>query len=492
METQSEVGYHKNRQDSHSATKKADEQSINQRTNKFSKRSEVMNANKLFLSGLMAILSIILMVSLVGAQTFKNGGTLINAANKLLTAANFQNYKAGLGTVHNAGTLNVSGTFTNGDGSLNSVFSNYYGATGGTAYIGTLVQNTGASGAVNNDSGATPVLGWIKLTGATPLTLTTTGFASTKGRVEFGGATTQTIPAPVGGYGVLITSGTGAKSLGAATTINDSGRIAGAALKVNGYTLAVTGSGITVVTAGTDTVDASTASSIVQYNGTGNQNVAPGSYNALVLANGVSQTKKTVPGNLHLLTSLSIGATDSLDVSGGSQLNIGSSVTTFTNDGTVAASGDVIFNATVTNAGGFTYYATSTTQNIGASQYTNLTLQGGGAKVFANAAYTVSGNYTVAGGTGTRTYTVGNSIEFNGSTDQSVAGELYYKLIIGNTGAVATLAANTQATNTSNNDALWVKSGAVLVIPSGITMQTNTGDLSNDGTITNNGTILVQ
>ena len=491
-----------------------------------------MNTNSFARTILAVFVGLFLFTGVDFGQTFKNGGTLINGSGKTIMATNFQNFGTAAGTLHNGGTLNVSGTFTNGNGTLNSTFNNFYGPlVGGTAVIANFVQNSSVD--AYNDSSTT--IGYLKLTATgSPITSTAGSLSTPKGRVEYGAAGNQTVAAVTGGYGTLISTGSGVKTIGSAVAINDSGRIQGSPLKVNGVALTVHGSGIATVTA-SDTIDASSPSSSVAYDADAAQSVAPGTYLSLTLSGGTAhRTKAVSSGDLNLVPttgSLTLSDTNEvLDIAGASSNFRASSVATFANSGTIRIAGSAFFTSGIT-AGSFDYYGSA--QTIGGAIYNNLTLSGGtGAKTYGGNT-SVTGTYDVSGMTGTssRSYAsvtftyAGTGASQNVVAGTSLAHEVYFDLAFSGVatksiptssfldattvqlnagGAVTNNATFAVGTGGLTNSITFNNAGPLTITGAGATGITNggtlantstisltTSDFNNNGTLSNDGTITV-
>jgi hypothetical protein len=183
--------------------------------------------------------------------------------------------------------------------------------------------------------------------------------------------------------------------------------------------------------------------------------------------------------------------------------------TTLANNGAIKVAGNALFNTSITNAGTF-YYNGALAQNIGAATYADLILGNAGSKTFPNGTTAVTGNFAINGGSGARSYgtgtfqfagTTGNQavtnlaesfyiVQFAGAATKSLAGTAFSANQIdlnSGTGVVTNNVTTVTLTNVANVS-LTLASGTELDNSFGMTINMN-GDLQNDGTLSNAGTI---
>ncbi len=433
------------------------------------------------------------------AQTLKNKGTFINTGTA--TYNTITNYQAGTGgTIANSGILTASSTFDNNN--AGSVVRNYIGGTSaGTIQAATLSNGVGT---YDNDSLNTYV-GLTRVSGS----FTNSGTIDTdSGAVEYYGGAGQTV-LPLT-YGTLVSSVGGTKTMSGTVTVLDTFRITTGATFALGATtdsLAIRATSQTVV--GTFT----TSLGAINFFADANQSIQGGQYQRLYLSGATAARSKTTTSGLSFASSgvLNVAANDTLVVSGGN-LDLSTNSPTFTNNSAIKVLVDASFHGGITTAGTF-YYAGTGGQNIGAVTYANLRLGGSGGKTLPNGStVAVTGTYSIDAGAGARTYT-GNTFQFAGTSgSQTISGlsETFNllqfagaatKTISGTSlgaarvdilGASGTVTNNLTTFTITNISAIsfTVASGTTFVQGTG-TLTTTGGDVENDGTFENNGTITV-
>ncbi len=379
-----------------------------------------------------AFIAVFVALFLVGssamAQKIKNSGTIINTST--LSATNFDNFKAGAagGKLHNNGAVTVSNDFTNGNGTENGEVHNQYSVTAGSMDISNNFANSGGLTYNSNTSSL------IKIGGALSNT-TAANFSTDSGKVEYQGTSTS-VSATVKNatYGGLILSGAATKTLAASVDVNYQVDIGtGATFAVAANTLTLNGvSTPTVFGAGTGTFDA--GSGTVIYNRNDDMNVRAGTYLNLQLADGGT---KSATGNIVFNASGSLTNDGKFDLSTHTlDLSAGTPITISSND-TLRTQGSVSVGANTYTFPGLVLYENTTSQTVASANYADLQLAGGGGgAVFTmGSAVSVSGTYSVSGGTDDRVYSANTTnFTYNGTgLSQSIVGDDYYDLSLSGT-----------------------------------------------------------
>ncbi|MEX1274536.1 MAG: hypothetical protein WEB62_01295 [Bacteroidota bacterium] len=260
-------------------------------------------------------------------------------------------------------------------------------------------------------------------------------------------------------YNHLSLSGTGTKTFGAGTTsiagdLTISGGAAADATTNSGtvdyngggsqavgatdyYNLTFSNAGVKTLAAGSigvantfsitgsATADAVTNSATVDYNGAGNQSVRGLGYHHLTLSNAGTKT----------FDSGTTGIAGNLTISG-------------------SAAADAISNSTTIDFDG------SAGQTVGAVDYHHLSLSNAGTKVFASGTTRVAGNLTVAGSAAGDAAANSTTVEFNGSSAQTVAAMAFHHLTASNGSSkilgagTTTIAGNLMVTGGASIDAM--------------------------------------
>jgi fibronectin-binding autotransporter adhesin len=476
-----------------------------------------MKTTRGFSTWTSVVIVLVLAVSIAVGGNIKNAGTINNSSNTTVTGF-FENFKLAAGGIFN----NTGGTY-----SVGSYFSNNNtGGTDGQASIsgGTLA----VTGVYTNDNGTTTNTATIQV--AADITNVAGTFTTSSGTVEYNGAgAAQSVMATT--YGGLKVTATGTKTLAGSATVNTTFVVSAGTLAVGTNSLDIKTA--TITSGGT----LSAASGTVSYTGTGAQQVFPASYGVLTLSGSGSVTKTVTGGNISVATTLNNPSTITLDV-GANNFSTGASanVADAVNPGTVKVAGTVTFGQASPDIGG-TFDYSGAGQAIALAQYKTLSISGTGSPSFGASEYKVSGSFTIPG-TATPTFAAGNTIHYNGPGAQTVAA-LSYKLLkfseagtksISGAVTAAAAAAGSVAVDivSTNSPTLTIATGASLGITlgqlqnasivningtgsmtltngnllnlSGANLNVNaagstltlTGDLENDGTITNAGTISVQ
>ena len=407
------------------------------------------------------------------------------ASSQTINAVNYYNLicsGGGARTLSSSGTIGISGTFTPGGGS--------YSITGSTIdYNGTSSQTIAAfnynnitiSGARTSNSVTLQSGGTIGIAGtfSPNATFTSGGYIITNNQIEFNGSGSQTIPAF--NYYYLVSSNSGARTLASSGTIgiassftpgsnsytitnstieyNGSGSQTIVAFDYNNLSSSNTGAR-TLSSAGTIGVAGAftpgnnsytVAGSTINFNSTEIQTIPAFNYHHLTRSNN---------GITFLATSGIIGIAGTF-TPGGSGYDLTGSTIEFNGSGTqtiplfnynnlsssntgarILQSGIISIGiAGAFSPGSNTYTITGNTiefngsgsQTIPAFNYNNLTSSNTGARTLAS-----SGTIGIAGAftTGTNSYTVtGNTIDYNGSSSQTISAFNYNNLTSSSTGA---------------------------------------------------------
>ncbi len=312
------------------------------------------------------------------SMTVNNGGLVVNilsgqsltlSGNLSLTGGTF-NTAADFPTV--TGTTNISGGtvgFTVSSGNQNVPALSYNNLTFSGGGTRTLASGTTQIGAAFTVSGPT-------VDATTNSTI-----------VDFNGSS-QTVPAL--SYYNLTFSGTGTKSLASGTT----------------------GIANTLTVGGLVTVDATTNSTTLNYNGSGAQTVRAIIYHHLTLSN--SGTKTFASGTTEIRGNFTVSG----------------------------ATADATTNSTTITFNG------SGAQDVAAASYYNLTFDNSGTKTFVSGTSSISNVFTVTGSAAANATTNSTTIQYNGSSSQNVAQIDYHHLTL-TTDGVKTFAAGT--TNIAGN-----------------------------------------
>lgn len=391
------------------------------------------------------------------ASIFRRGLSVIIALFVIAGLAMSQNFVLGGGTITNSGTIKVKGNITN---------SGVAGATtiGGTVQLkanGAQGVGTATNGAINfstlvipNSAGNTKtfnvnstVSSSIDIAasagassqydiGSNSLTLSgtiantgtaTAPYAFSSGSVTYNGGA-QTVWGSSGfTYGSLTVDQAGAKTLNGDVTVSTAVAATNSAnLTINGNTLTVNGSTYNV---SGGTVTGSATSNIV-LNGSGNLATfsVTGGLNNLTLNRTGDQV--TLAADLSLAGALTLTA---------GTFSAGTQTLTLNGTGSV-----------ISGAGTFTSSSTGTVnyaqnaQNVYAANYGNLTF-GTGLKTFPASTVGIAGSLTP----GTATYSMtGNTVDFNGTSAQSIPAFTFNDLNITNAGGTVTA---TGAVTVGNN-----------------------------------------
>lgn len=320
----------------------------------------------------------------------------------------------------NGVTLTLLGTGFTNSGTV------IFGGTGQITLAGAAPSLKSVTIANTHASGVTPAAGW-----------TLTGDLNVNSGATFHGGSglTHAISGNISVNGTL-SGGTSSVILGGTTDIGGSGTISFNHLTIGGTVRALAGVGLTGSLTNNGTLDA--LGSALTFSGSAAAVIAgtttPTTIDSLVIAK--SAATVTLAVNLSALTTLTISSgtldngafTISQDAAGGT-LTIGTSGTLKL----VGTSSLPTFNTYSFAAAGIVEFAGSGTQTISAQNYGSLKSSSSGARILASSGVIgVSGTFTPAA----NSYTITDStIEFNGSTSQTIPAFNYNDLASSSSGS---------------------------------------------------------
>ena len=419
----------------------------NNSNNQISKRSNIMNATKVFSRGLIALLSLLLLVGVTFGQNLVLGGSTATYGGTWNVKGNIDN-TAMLVVVGFTGTVNLKGTAAQSIGVATKPEIDFgtLKATG----VSTKTFNVPSAITTNIDlTTATTtqfVLNGYKLTLSG--TITNTGGAGTPydftaagSEVDYHGAAQTVFTTP---YDKLTVSAAGGdKTLAGNVTVASALSVSAGNLAIAANTLTVNGtySAVGTVTGG--------ATSNITLNGTGD-------LASFTVTNGLQNL--TVNRNTYTVT---LGA--DLTLANALALNNGTfavSTRTLTLNGngtviSVAGTGSLSSAAT----GTVDYHANA--QNVIAANYGNLTFTAGNKTLAAAGTVGIAGTFTPGPGT----HTVTNStVDFNGAA-QNIPVFSFNNLLTHGAGTTKTAGGNIGIAGTfdnggSGNDAVTLLMGA--------------------------------
>jgi hypothetical protein len=379
-------------------------------------------------------------VTLNGTVEFSGSGAQVSVLNYTNLALSGSGTKSLAGNISISGDLNITaGTLNLNNNTLNR-----------TVAGGNLIVSSSATLAVGGSSGGLP--GSNFPANFTSLTL--------DGLINFNGTSAQTIPAI--NYNNLTVSNTGSVTLANSGTIGIAG----------------------VFTPGTATY--TITGSTISYNGTTAQNIVTFNYNNLTISN---------TGSVTLASSGTIGIasvftpdTATYTITGSTFDYNGSSSQTITafdyNNLVISGSGSKTLANNITVAGDLTI----TSGSLNLSSYTaNRTTPGSGTlSVSSGATLLVGGS---SGGKSTSNFpnnysnnTLSGTVEFNGSSPQTIPELTYSNMIFSNPVSI------TIDTSITATGSVLANLGSSWIVPSGVIFTIN-GNLRNRGSVTNDGTV---
>ncbi|MEX0736808.1 MAG: hypothetical protein WD182_05150, partial [Bacteroidota bacterium] len=337
-----------------------------------------------------------------------------------------------MGTVRIAGGFTVSGGSVTADGSL-------------VEFNGTGTQNVPAinyddltfsnSGTRVFSNGTAGIAGDFTVSGGS------TDATTNSTTVDFNGTGNQAIAA-INYHNLTVTNNGGTKTVASGTT--------GVA-------------GNFVVTAGS--ISATANSTTIDFNGSGSQAVAAINYHNLTFSNGGTKTFATgtigIAANFTITGGSAVATGTTVDFNGTGTQNVAAmnyNNLTFSNTGTrVFGSGTTGIAGDFTASSGFANTTTNSatidfngsgTQAVAAINYHNITFSSGGTKRFASGTSRIANTFSVTGGSADAT-TNTPTIEYNGSSSQTVRGISYHNLTINNS-AGTTVSADVAVSGTLN------------------------------------------
>ncbi len=412
-----------------------------------------------------------------------SGATVLNGGTLNLTDLTNAGTVEGNGSYTIAGAFTNSGTFSPGSSSVN------FTGTGAQTIPGVNFNDLTISGAgISSLAGTSSITGDLNLTGGT-FDLTT----FTANRFSLGG--TFTIAAVctlrIGGDGTTLPSNFATYDFDPASRVE----YYGTNQTMPGGTyenLNVDGSGTTItLNANVDIVG-----DLIITDGTLDLGVytANRTTSGGVLSVGAGGTLKIggtnpVPTNY---TTNTFNAASTVEFSGTDQsigaFNFGNLTVSASGTLTLANSGTIGIAGTFTPGAG-TYVTTGSTidynlagaQTVAAFSYNNLSLSTSGTKTFASGTTSIAGTLSITGASADATTNTSN-IDYSGTGAQTVVPMTYYDLMFSNSGTKTINGAVIVDQNMVTN------AGSVIVIdvPGSLTIH---GDLDNDGSITNNGSL---
>ncbi len=351
---------------------------------------------------------------------------------------------AGTGTLLQAtgATMNIGGSVSITTLTVNPLNNtvNYNGTGAQTVQVNNFYNLTISA---NKGAAATTLAsGTIGIAGTFSVTATNTSYTTTGNTVNYNGTNAQTIAAF--NYNNLTISGNKAAAV---TTLASSGTIGIAAV----FSVSATNTTYTLT------------GSTIDYNGTGAQTIVAFNYNNLTLSGNKGASATTlISGTVGIAGTLSLIATNTSYVISGNTIdyngtgaqtivafnynnltisgNKGAAVTTLASSGTIGIA--ATFSVTATNttyilAGSTIDYNGTSAQTIAAFNYNNLTISGNkGASVTTLASSGSIGIAAVFSTTATNTtYTVtGSTVNYNGSGSQTITPFTYNFLVLSNAG----------------------------------------------------------
>ncbi|NUN70291.1 MAG: hypothetical protein HUU02_11325 [Bacteroidetes bacterium] len=359
----------------------------------------------------LSVLLTLLLTTMVPAQTnIRNNGTITNNGTANVNGY-FENFKNATG-----GTFNNTGTYT-----IGSYFSN--NNTGGTD--GTMSITAGTvtvTGNYTNDNGSTTVngTGILILNGTTNSNATPVLFSVSSGTVRYQGAAQNVLAAT---YGTLRLAGSGNKTMDGSVTVNTGFDLNAGTLIVGANTLDIKAATLTS-TSGT----LSAASGTVSYTLAGTQQVFPATYGTLTLSGAFA---KTAQGDITVNTTLNNPSGTTLAMGAhGLTAGVSADLSDGVNAGAITTSGTVTFNQASPDIGGLFNY-TGTSQAVAAAQYKDLTLSGT-TPSFGAASFLVSGTFTSSA---VPTFNSASTFTYNGAGSQTVLALNYGNLTSASSGA---------------------------------------------------------
>jgi hypothetical protein len=323
-----------------------------------------------------------------------------SSAVQTIVAGNYSDLEAAGGnrTLSSSGTIGISGIFTPGSGTYTVAGSTVEFNGSGTQTIPAMSYNNLSSSSTGNRTVAPS--GTIFISGS--LTPGTNAYYADGSTINFNGSSSQTIPAFA--YYNLTSSSSGSRTLASSGTITVYGTFTPG---TNSYT--TTGSTLDLKTEGWPTLPV--------FN-----------YNNLMLS-GRYDVSWTAAGDISIAGNLHLNSSRILNMATNRLLNVG---------GTTSGTGWLYTSSTAADPlpAGKTwnykvFYPSSAAQTIVAGNYSDLEAAGGNRTLSSSGTIGISGIFTPGSGT----YTVaGSTVEFNGSGTQTIPAMSYNNLSSSSTG----------------------------------------------------------
>lgn len=420
-------------------------------------------------------------ITVAGTLTSDGSGVTVSIADKVLTGTGASPIASA-----NNGAFTFSGGTVNYAGSAQSVFAATYGTLGTTA-----AGNKAMAGNVTVNTALNLTEGNLQIGGGNTLTIggalnTTNGTlqGSTTSNMSFVGTGNATLPGVTDGLGTLVINRTGATdviTLGGDLTVATALTLTDGDFRVgSARTLTLNDA----VTATDGTLSSATDGTVIYNKGSDGQSVLAADYGNLNFSNFNKTLPSATVGIAGLFTpGTATGHTvtgNTISFNGGAQNIPPFNGTTGYNH--LSTAGGAVTKTVTGNlvVGGNFTNGSDVTTNVG-----TFTLSIAGSRSQGNLAATMQ----FGGATNGLLFTSG-TVEYNG-TNQNIAGhasDKYARLLLSNSGTktVQSGAANTVHTG----DNLTVISGVTLDVLSGGFLNVDL-DLTNNGSITNAGTITV-
>ncbi|MBI3579904.1 MAG: hypothetical protein HY089_10900 [Ignavibacteriales bacterium] len=311
-------------------------------------------------------------------------------------------------------------------------------------------------------------------------------------------STSQTVSASPS-YANILFAGSGTKSLGASSfsVAGDwTNNSTGGSLNAGTSSVTLTGTGKNIGGTAATTFATLNVNGTYTNNGTNAVNTTLGGSGTLTQAAsstlnlnfggslGITSLVATASGNT---VNYQFAGAQTIRAMNYTNLTLSGSGTKTLSSGTTGVSGiftvpGVTVDATTNNS--TVDYNGGGSQTIAGIGYMNLSLTNAGTKTFPTGTTQIAGSFTISGATADATTNL-TTIDYNGTSAQSVAGVTYYNLSFTNAGL------KTIGASTTTNSNVTINSGSNVYV-SGTGTLLFTGDITNDGVLTNDGVITAQ